>query len=308
MKEKLSLSQAIAGFDLACRGRRLSIHTIQDYSNTLRKAEAYFGDDPLLENITVHQIQSFLASQTGLTNKTILNYHTGLSALWTWAVKEQLVLENIVHMAERPKPEKRAIVPLSQEEIRSILNVLGATRTYTRPGKRSCANTLPIADRNRAIILLLLDTGIRASELCEATIKQVNFKTSHIQVFGKGSKERSLPFSPRTAQVLWKYANHRIKNPNDPLFLTQFDRPMDRDRLLKSLVNIGQRAEVADVHPHRFRHTFAINYLRNGGDPWSLQMMLGHSSMEMVHRYLAIAQTDLDARHRIASPVENWRL
>ena len=83
---------------------------------------------------------------------------------------------------------------------------------------------------------------------------------------------------------------------------------MNRDHLLKSLRSIGRRAGIPKVNVHRFRHTFAINYLRNGGDPWSLQMMLGHSTMEMVKNYLALAQADLEKNHKIASPVDNWRL
>ena len=83
---------------------------------------------------------------------------------------------------------------------------------------------------------------------------------------------------------------------------------MDRDRLLKALISIGKRAGVKGVNVHRFRHTFAINYLRNGGDSWSLQMMLGHSTMEMVKNYLALAQADLEKNHKMASPVDNWRL
>ena len=70
----------------------------------------------------------------------------------------------------------------------------------------------------------------------------------------------------------------------------------------------AKREGVIEANVHRFRHTFAINNLRNGGDPWSLQMMLGHSTMEMVKTYLALAQADLEKNHKIASPVDNWRL
>ena len=83
---------------------------------------------------------------------------------------------------------------------------------------------------------------------------------------------------------------------------------MDGDRLLKIVKSIGRRAGVKGVTVHRFRHTFAINYLRNGGDPWSLQMMMGHSSMETVKIYLALAQAELEKTHKTASPVDNWRL
>lgn len=76
-------------------------------------------------------------------------------------------------------------------------------------------------------------------------------------------------------------------------------------RLLHLLL---KRAGVRRVYPHRFRHTFAIEYLRNGGDTRTLQAILGHSSLHMVRRYLAIVQANLDAQYRSASPVRNWRL
>lgn len=83
---------------------------------------------------------------------------------------------------------------------------------------------------------------------------------------------------------------------------------MDRLHLLKLLYSAARRAGVTDVHPHRFRHTFAITYFRNEGDPYSLQIILGHETMEMVRRYLSIAKADIDAFHCRASPVDNWRL
>ena len=93
-----------------------------------------------------------------------------------------------------------------------------------------------------------------------------------------------------------------------PLFATKDGRPLTRVALLELVSDLGAKAGVVDTHPHRFRHTFAINFLRNGGNVYELQMALGHSSLDMVKRYLSLAQTDLDRAHQEASPVANWRL
>lgn len=305
----IPLTQAIGGFELAAQARHLSEHTLADYRNTFRKFLAFTGDLPITD-IDHHQIGAFLAAQTTVKKKTVLNYHTALSALWTWAVEEELVTENLLRRVHRPEPEINAIIPFTEDDIKAMFKVLQTTRPYSRPGKCTSVHTIPNHERNRAIIYLLLDTGMRATELCTARINQVDFKNRRITVFGKLSKERYLPFCARTGQAIWKYlaAERRNAPLNEPLFTTTQGEEMDRDRLLKQIHGIGRRAGVEDAHPHRFRHTFAITYLRNGGDPWSLQVMLGHSTMDMVRRYLAIAQADLDRVHRTASPVDNWRL
>lgn len=74
------------------------------------------------------------------------------------------------------------------------------------------------------------------------------------------------------------------------------------------IASLGERAGVRKCHPHRFRHTFAITYLRSGGDVFTLQAMLGHSSLDMVQHYARLAQTDIEQAHRRASPADNWHL
>lgn len=307
----MKTTQILFGYEIAAQARRLSPHTLADYQNTFRKFAAWLvgQGDPEFSAITPDHIRRFLAAQNGISKKTLLNYHTGLSALWTWAVGEGITATNIVHRVERPTPEKIAIVPLTESDLKALLSVLGSSRSYTRPGKRESAHALPNADRDRAIILLLLDTGIRSHELAALRIHQVDLPNRRVKVFGKGAKERSIPFSARTGQTLWRYLSSRPNDSaGDPLIITQTGARFTRDRLYHLLESIGQRAGVPQSNPHRFRHTFAITYLRNGGDPYSLQIMLGHSTMEMVRRYLAIAQADLDAQHKIASPVAGWKL
>jgi site-specific recombinase XerD len=308
MKNRITFSQAIEGYVMAAQARHLSPNTINDYLNTFSKFLDFLSEDPPIESISVKQVEAFLACQK-VAKKTILNYHTGLSALWTWAVKEDLIKTQILHQVDRLKPEKKAIVPYSKSDIKLMMDALKKSRVYFRQGKKDSAHSLPNAERNRAIILVLLDTGIRSSELCSLLIHQVDLRNMRLRVMGKGSKERTVPFSPRTSQAIWRYLTTRKDDTaGDPLFLTLNRGPLNRHDFRRTLVRIGRRAGVKDVNVHRFRHTFAINYLRNGGDPWSLQMILGHSSMETVKIYLALAQADLEKTHKIASPVDNWRL
>jgi site-specific recombinase XerD len=306
----ITLSTAIEGYELYAQARHLSARTLEDYRTTFRKFQAFLEDDPALAEISAHDVEAFLGEQE-VSKKTVLNYHVGLSALWTWAVKEDLVPVHIVRKVDPPNPEKRAIIPLSEEDVRAMLASLTVSKPYTRPGKKESTHSIQAetAERNRAIIILLLDTGMRATELCDLLIHQVDLQNRRVQAFGKGAKERYIPFSARTGQTLWRYlATRKDSTAGDPLFITKDGNAMTRMRLHKILAQIGERAGVADVHPHRFRHTFAINYLRNGGDPWTLQMLLGHATMEMVRNYLNISRADIDNNHRLASPVDRWRL
>lgn len=307
-QNSILFSSAVEQFLFAKRSQRLSNHTIRDYERTFRRFSETLPKDLPVSEITPFHIRRFLASLT-CSKKTLLNTHVGLSSLWSWMVKENLCQSNIMKKVDRPRPEIRAIIPFSQDEVKKLFASIKWSSTYSRPGKRETSHRLKDYFRNRAIMLVLLDTGMRASELCGLRFSDF-IDRSRIRVFGKGSKERILPLSPATIRSIDDYVKYEritIQDQGEYIFVTANGKKMRADDLYHRISKIGERAGIHS-HPHRFRHTFAINFLRNGGDIYSLQAMLGHSSLEMVKRYLAIARADVEMAHRKASPVINWCL
>lgn len=291
--DNLTLTQIVERYIEARRAARYSPHTLEDYQNTFRRFIAWLGCDPHIRQISDEHIVRFMASCQDVSKKTALNYHTGLSSLWQWAVEAKLVNENLVRKVKRPRPEKRTIIPLSKPEIVSLLNAVDAGR---------------YPDRDRALILLLLDTGMRASEVCSIRLKDLSLTGSKLRIFGKGDKERTVSFSPRTKTALTTYLVNRRRGTRDRWFQSINGEPLNRHSLRLMLERIGARAGVIQVHPHRFRHTFAIEFLRNGGHIYALQYILGHTTLDMCKRYLAIVEADIDSAMRQASPVDRWGL
>ncbi len=308
--QQITISQALCGYDLYTRVCRFSPNTMNDYNNTFNKFQKFLGEDPPIATITKYQVQEFLALFGHLSNKTVLNYHTGLASLWSWALEEGLVDEHIIQQITPPYPELPAINPFTEQDVKLMLLACERSIAYSRPNQREkFSHALPNTKRNKAIILTMLDTGLRASELCSLIMANLDMNNKQITAKGKGKKQRILEISNKTAQTIWRYLITRPKlSDNDSLFVGKFDLPLTRGGLLQLIKRTGKRAGVHDAHPHRFRHTFAINFLRNGGNIYALQEQLGHSSLDMVKRYLKLSEQDRAAVHRIASPVANWNL
>lgn len=330
-KKTLLLSQACEGMVHYKQAAGKSENTISDYRVTFKKLKLFFKSDPPISSITHHELIDFFAwlqeeyisepdgvaprGKFKLSAKTILNIHTNLSSLWHWATDEGFTKTNIVRSIEAPPASEPVIEVLTREDIEKILQACDRGKTWKT--RASTTTERATADRDRSIILTLLDTGVRASELTTMCFKDLNLNTNTIKVKGKGPgrdpKERQVHIGKRTSQSIWKLLAPRINEiqEDDPIFVVGSKndlRPFDRQNLRKLLSRIGERAGVKKVHPHRFRHTFAINYLRNGGGEFTLCTLLGHTDLEMTRRYVRIANTDTANDHRKASPVDNWRL
>ncbi|GAB4404205.1 MAG: tyrosine-type recombinase/integrase [Anaerolineales bacterium] len=286
------LSTITETFLLERSAARYSPNTLRDYRVTFTKLVNFLGDVEFRE-ITRSRIVEFFDQQP-VSAKTLRNYHTDLSALWQWAKQEGLCEENLIRSIRPPIVEKKEVVPFNRVEILALLDQVTKT------------NNPIVALRNKAILYVLLDTGVRASELCGLRIQDINQVTMHIMVFGKGKKERHIPISQMTLAAIQDYLKQR-GGKSEWVFVTMNNhRPINRIRLGSILEKIGKQAGIGHVYPHRFRHTFAIQFLRNGGNIYSLQRILGHTTLDMVKRYLAISQIDLDRDHAVASPVTCW--
>jgi integrase/recombinase XerD len=309
MTADLLLSQVIDGFLLARTADGYSLSTIDQYKWGLHYFLLSTGDIPLSQVSKTH-IRELLAALQSSTLSSTSIYHVwkAIRALYKWASIE-LKIDRPDLDIKAPPHIYAEIVPFTHDEIRLLLKTL--ERTSPSVGKReSFTMARPTASRDRAIILTLLDTGIRASELSRLKMTDIDLTTGVLQVkpfqSGKKSKPRTIPIGTIARKALWRYYANREKC--EYAFCTDELRPIDRTVLLHLLGRLGERAGVVDVHPHRFRHTFAITFLRNGGDVFTLQRLLGHASLEMVRHYLALAQADDEAAHRRASPVDCWRL
>lgn len=305
-----TLSQAIEGRLLAANAKGLSDNTIREYSLYFRKLLAFFApEDPLFDQIDVEHLQDFLITQEHLSNKTRSNMRIAFSSMWAWAVHAKLLTVNVAAELDTIKAESRVPHPFTRDDVKAMLGTCEKSKPYTRPGYKETIHTPPQVLRNKAIIFTLTDTGLRSSELCDLLIKHLDKKNLRMKVFGKGSKERLVPFSATTSLAIWRYLTTRPDaRPDDHAFVTGRDRPMDKFELRDLIGGIGERAGVEHAHPHRFRHTFAINFLRNGGNVYALKEILGHASLRMCLRYLEIAQADVENAYRPASPVKNWGL
>jgi integrase/recombinase XerD len=174
--------------------------------------------------------------------------------------------------------------------------------------------------RNRAILYTLLETGVRASELCldaerpkeETGLLMENLilgrgTESYIRVIGKGSKVRTVPIGDATRQIVQKYLNRERPNKENPyVFLAQGGLPLSVKRLEETLHVLGDHAGIEDVHPHRFRHTFAVNQLIAGTSSFVLMQLMGHTTLEATKTYTR-ALTQLQSRRAATSVVDEMK-
>ena len=229
-----------------------------------------------------------------LSPRTVQCHVRALKAFASWLYAEGYTDQNILANLKLPKAASKIMEPLTPQEIKKIVSSING-QSYS-------------GERNHAILVTLLDSGLRASEAAGITLDNLNLKDGYIKVIGKGDKERIVPIGKFVQMELLHYIEKVRPQPYgsdcDKLFLSRGGKPITVNTVKLVFSRLAKSSGVNRLHAHLCRHTFAINYLLNGGDIFSLREILGHTTLEMVNHYLHFTSSQITAQHRKYSPMD----
>jgi integrase/recombinase XerD len=313
----MNLSKAVEGFIFERTAGGLSPSTIALDRYALKNLQAYLGDVEIasiqaddLKRFMVHLRTAYIpkrfnGSTAPLGPSALDNHWKSIRVFFTWCAQLFDIPRPDLTLA-RPKFKDPEIHAFSEDEIKRMISASEKSAEAATARRKAFKMTKPQGLRDKAILLTLLDTGIRLGELCRLQVQDVNLETGEIAVlpFGSGqkTKPRMVYIGKTTRRAIWLHLAKSGREKTDPLF------GMSHVAVRLMLRRVGRAANVSDCFPHRFRHTMAIFYLRNSGDIFTLQRLLGHSTLDMVRHYLDLVDADSANAHKSASPVDRLRL
>ncbi len=169
-----------------------------------------------------------------------------------------------------------------------------------------CDQQSLLGSRDAAILLFLLDTGVRATECCNIDLSDIDRMMRSVVIKkGKGGKPRTLYLGKRARRFLRSYLKKR-KDNCPALWITRFKTQLRYGGLKEILKRRAKDANIQSPSAHDFRRAFALESLRNGIDVYSLQRLMGHADLQVLRRYLAQTNEDIRIAHGKTSPVDNW--
>ena len=294
------LTACYQAFLLDREAARYSPKTLEHYTYTVGSFVAFLQahgvTDPTA--ITPHHVRAFLVTlqERNLRDTTQHAHARGIKTFLRWLVAEGDLDVSPMSRVTMPKLEKRIPAPFTPQDIRDLL---------ATPDRST-----PTGPRDYAIVLALLDSGLRASEFCSLRVGYLDMRSGLATVLGKGGKQRTVIVGARSrGSILRMLAYRKDRTPEAPLWAACTGHRRERGALTVAglqtvLHRMGRGAGVMPCSPHRFRRTFALWCLRAGMDLHSLRMLMGHADLTVLQRYLALSGEDLERAHRAHSPVD----
>jgi len=297
---ELELGKLILHFEQSNKAEGKSPKTVAWYTEMLGGFTKFIlstGEASVLANFNATKVREFIIHEQGrqLSPFTIQAKVRALKVLSSWLYSEGYTGNNLLSNIKLPKAPSKMIQPLTEAEINRLLSSQNALTA--------------IGSRNTAIIVTLLDCGLRSSELCNILFEDAHIEEGYLKVLGKGNKERVVPIGSLAQKVLWRYVFHFRPHPlgetNDYLFLSLDGKHLGPNSIKLLLKRWGKRAGVPRLHAHLCRHTYATSFLNQRcGDVFRLQQILGHSTLEMVRRYVHFSSTQDMIKGHVSSPLD----
>lgn len=308
-KSQIPLAKLAEQYFTTCRTEGKSPTTLRGYEEKLGRFVRWC-EDGTLDEFSVELAREYIAYLQAapkyegdpyrcvegihMSAANVQNHVRVLRAFSSWLHREAYSNENTLRRIKVPTAPKKLVTTLNDHE---IMRVFGALDINTTVG---C--------RNSAMLLLFLDTGLRCSELLKLTPRDIHLDEQWLKVMGKGQKERIVPFGARASKLLQRYVSFFRPEPliDDWLFLTLRGTRLTENAIKLVFSRLAKKAEVPRLHIHLLRHTFATRYLMNGGDAFSLQRILGHSTLEMTRRYVDMVAVETEIKKKRPSAMDRF--
>ncbi|MFZ1768031.1 MAG: tyrosine-type recombinase/integrase [Caldilinea sp.] len=288
------ISDAFELFLLDCESRGFTPDTVRFYRDRFRLIQRWCTENGIdtLDKLTPLVIRQYLAvlQRRGLSSHYVHSHARALRTFCNFLVREELLDVSPFAKVKMPRLEKKVLAALTSEEVKVIL--------------RACEY-----ERDTALVLFLLDSGVRASELCALNVGDVDVAGTVTVRLGKGQKGRLTYIGARTRKQLLRYFTlERGGKPDadEPLFTAQrMGKPLTPNALFQLTKRLKKASGVKGCAPHAFRRTMAIHSLRNGMNIYLLARMLGHTDIHVLKQYLDIVQNDVQTAAKRSGVVDN---
>ena len=259
----------------------LSKNTVEAYRNDLNEYLKWINLQQISDYklITEPQINDFIASlfKKNLKSTSVNRKISSLKAFYLFLVRKKKIKTTPLSEIVTPKKDQYLPISMSENEVEKLLN--------------SPDTSIHIENRDKAMIEMLYATGMRISELVNLKITDIDNERSVLKVFGKGSKERLVPFGEKASDSLNSYLSERKKSLSKEVFLSNRGTKMTRSGFWQRIkIYLSRSGLKNSISPHTLRHAFATHLLNRGADLRSVQLLLGHSDLSTTQIYTHIAK------------------
>ena len=278
--------------------KRYSEFTVENYARDLKSFKKYLDDDGELSylNVDKYQIRDYISlkmQNNSLKNRSLNRHLSSLRGFYSYLVDNKKIEANPFSVIRSLKVEKKLPSVLSESQIKELYQY-----------KTSKDDLLDY--RNQLMIRLILDSGLRLSELINLTLNNINFEDNMLLIRGKGNKDRFTFFTNETKEMFVYYLetirNKLINEDTNIVFLSKQGLPINKRTFEKMLLKIKLRDSSINLHPHLLRHTFATRLLEEGADLRMVQELLGHESLSTTQIYTHVTFENIKKSYDIAHP------